>query len=107
MDPNHCDSNAECLNTNGNFYCICVPGFEGDGYYCSSQVNLTNGGSQESAVSILLLVGVFGTVGGVIIVMIVAIVVVTVFMKVRKRKKEQTDNQHQKTRYKRSMSVIG
>ena len=32
-----CHPHAECINTNGSFYCNCNPGFEGDGYHCSSK----------------------------------------------------------------------
>ena len=101
MDPRHCDSNAECINTNGSFYCNCNPGFEGDGYNCLSKVNLTREGgeSQGSPKSADQLAVILGTVGGVIAITIMTIVVVIVLIKVRKRKKEQNGDQQQETRY--------
>ena len=35
MGIDNCDSNAECMNTEGNFTCSCNPGYTGDGLLCS------------------------------------------------------------------------
>ena len=38
VDGSHmCDSNAQCTNTDGSYYCICGVGYSGDGYNCSSK----------------------------------------------------------------------
>lgn len=31
----NCSSIASCLNTNGSYTCVCPPGYEGDGTYCT------------------------------------------------------------------------
>ena len=31
-----CDANAECSDTIGNYECICRPGYDGDGFNCTS-----------------------------------------------------------------------
>ena len=33
---NECDDNAECHDTDGSYWCQCLPGFQGDGYNCTS-----------------------------------------------------------------------
>lgn len=33
----NCDSNAECTNTNGSFFCMCREGFLGDGLSCTGK----------------------------------------------------------------------
>ena len=33
---NSCDDNAECHDTDGSYWCQCLPGFQGDGYNCTS-----------------------------------------------------------------------
>ena len=33
---NTCDDNAECHDTDGSYWCQCLPGFQGDGYNCTS-----------------------------------------------------------------------
>ncbi|XP_064385332.1 uncharacterized protein LOC135334155 isoform X5 [Halichondria panicea] len=35
MGIDNCDSNAECMNTDGSFNCTCNPGYTGDGLLCS------------------------------------------------------------------------
>ena len=30
----NCDTNADCVNTDGSFLCICWEGYEGDGRTC-------------------------------------------------------------------------
>ena len=34
-DP--CDSNADCMNTEGSFLCQCQNGFNGDGFACTGK----------------------------------------------------------------------
>ena len=34
---NTCDNNAECHDTDGSYWCQCLPGFQGDGYNCTGQ----------------------------------------------------------------------
>ena len=34
MDPNSCDKNANCTNTDGSYSCTCKQGFTGDGAVC-------------------------------------------------------------------------
>ena len=29
-----CDENADCINTEGSFECVCKPGYTGDGKDC-------------------------------------------------------------------------
>ena len=31
---NNCSANAECVNTDGSFYCYCKSGYTGDGLRC-------------------------------------------------------------------------
>ena len=33
---NTCDDNAECHDTDGSYWCQCLPGYQGDGYDCTS-----------------------------------------------------------------------
>ena len=33
----NCDSNAECTNTPGSFFCTCNPGYTGDGVTCTGK----------------------------------------------------------------------
>ena len=35
---NSCDINAECINTNGGFNCVCKTGFNGTGQFCEGKV---------------------------------------------------------------------
>ena len=35
MGIDNCDSNAECMNTEGSFNCTCNPGYTGDGLLCN------------------------------------------------------------------------
>ena len=30
----NCDTNANCMNTNGSFICVCISGWSGDGVVC-------------------------------------------------------------------------
>ena len=30
----NCDENADCINTDGSFECVCNPGYTGDGKDC-------------------------------------------------------------------------
>ena len=33
---NHtCDTNADCIDTDGSYWCQCLSGFTGDGYICT------------------------------------------------------------------------
>ena len=32
-----CDMMAECINTDGSFDCVCLPGFQGDGVNCNGK----------------------------------------------------------------------
>ena len=34
-ETNDCDGNASCTNTIGSYDCVCLSGFEGDGFNCS------------------------------------------------------------------------
>ena len=33
-DPDSCDENAVCANTDGNYTCSCTTGYSGDGQSC-------------------------------------------------------------------------
>ena len=35
---NLCDANANCINTNGSYECICNSGYEGSGRTCNSKL---------------------------------------------------------------------
>ena len=37
---NPCDENADCLNNDGSFSCVCKKGFTGNGTDCLGKVNL-------------------------------------------------------------------
>ena len=39
-DPNNCDENAQCTNTEGSHTCTCNPGYTGDGVICASKWQL-------------------------------------------------------------------
>ena len=32
-----CDGNADCIDSDGSYWCQCLPGFTGDGYNCTGQ----------------------------------------------------------------------
>ena len=32
-----CDMNANCMNTNGSFICVCISGWSGDGVVCEGK----------------------------------------------------------------------
>ena len=32
---NACDDNADCVDSDGSYWCQCLPGFQGDGYNCT------------------------------------------------------------------------
>ena len=32
-----CDDNADCVDSDGSYWCQCLPGFQGDGYNCTGQ----------------------------------------------------------------------
>ena len=34
---NACGHNADCVDTDGSYWCQCLPGFQGDGYNCTGQ----------------------------------------------------------------------
>ena len=34
-DGGYCDSNADCVNTEGSFSCTCVSGYVGNGLNCT------------------------------------------------------------------------
>jgi len=34
VDFGRCNKYATCNNTEGSFDCSCLPGFQGDGFYC-------------------------------------------------------------------------
>ena len=36
-DLNPCDSNADCINTDGSYNCACQQGFTGDGITCKGK----------------------------------------------------------------------
>ena len=42
-DPNPCDVNAACINTDGSFQCACDAGYQGDGTSCTNMDECTNG----------------------------------------------------------------
>ena len=33
----NCDMNANCMNTNGSFICVCISGWSGDGVVCEGK----------------------------------------------------------------------
>ena len=35
----NCDENAECINTDGGFDCVCNEGYTGDGFTCTRKQN--------------------------------------------------------------------
>ena len=41
LDLYHCDSFAQCKNTNGSYDCICREGFSGDGFSCQVCIPLS------------------------------------------------------------------
>lgn len=38
LKTNNCSSKAECLNYYGGFECKCLPGFSGDGIFCTGKL---------------------------------------------------------------------
>ena len=36
-NTNRCDDNADCVDSDGSYWCQCLPGFLGDGYNCTGQ----------------------------------------------------------------------
>ena len=40
LDIHMCDSHADCMNTIGDYYCVCNSGYSGDGYHCSGNLML-------------------------------------------------------------------
>ena len=36
---NPCDENAKCTNSPGSYKCECDPGFTGDGFICTGQLD--------------------------------------------------------------------
>ena len=40
LDIHMCDSHADCMNTIGDYYCVCNSGYSGDGYHCSGNLIL-------------------------------------------------------------------
>lgn len=39
---NPCSENAECINSGGSVQCLCLDGFQGDGFTCEGKINLEN-----------------------------------------------------------------
>ena len=35
LETDECDTNANCTNTEGSYYCTCNQGYDGDGFFCS------------------------------------------------------------------------
>ena len=53
VDESHsCSANAMCHNTIGNYSCSCVEGFEGNGFTCSSKINLHTSHTWSNAIMI-------------------------------------------------------
>ena len=36
VGTHNCDENANCADTPGSYTCICITGYEGDGFNCTS-----------------------------------------------------------------------
>ena len=36
----NCDVNADCINTEGSFECVCKPGYTGDGKDCEGKLKI-------------------------------------------------------------------
>ena len=37
LGEHNCDVNADCVDIEGSFYCICIDGYAGSGTVCSSK----------------------------------------------------------------------
>ena len=37
---NACDGNTGCVDSDGSYWCQCLPGFQGDGYNCTGQYSI-------------------------------------------------------------------
>ena len=46
-NTNTCGDNADCVDSDGSYWCKCLPGFQGDGYNCTGQSLAKNGGAQH------------------------------------------------------------
>lgn len=38
IGAHNCSSNAFCSDNDGSYLCSCIPGYEGDGYTCTSKL---------------------------------------------------------------------
>ena len=43
LNSHDCDYNAECINAEGSYSCICKPGYSGDGKTCTREIALFYG----------------------------------------------------------------
>ncbi|XP_028408889.1 scavenger receptor cysteine-rich type 1 protein M130-like [Dendronephthya gigantea] len=89
-----CDSNADCLNTNGSFECRCKEGFTGDGYNCKAEKEILNrkSGSPENKFLSFpnlayIIVGLF---------LLLGIILLVILIRRRRRRSQRTfhDNEN-------------